>query len=105
MKDSGGSGSEGAHWQALSEEEGGVTRRRADLQLVLQFLDRVTLCLTPRLKEELRQARPLLADKQCILSLSAHLASGEGDEQMREWGRQSGKERESDRAKGGERET
>ncbi|TNN75568.1 hypothetical protein EYF80_014214 [Liparis tanakae] len=39
-----------------------------------KFLDRVTLCLTPRLKAELRQARPLLADKQRILSLSAHLS-------------------------------
>lgn len=41
---------------------------QADLQLVLQLLDRMTLCLTPRLKAEPRQARPLLADKERILS-------------------------------------
>lgn len=42
---------------------------QADLQLVLRLLDRMTLCLTPQLKAEPRQARPLLADKERILSL------------------------------------
>lgn len=46
------------------DSEGGQT-----YSLSPQFLDRVTLCLTPRLKAELRQARPPLADKQRILSL------------------------------------
>lgn len=59
-------------------------RGRTALQLVLQFLDRATLCLTPRLKAELRQARPPLADKQRILSPPAHLsrsaASVEGED-------------------------
>lgn len=54
-----------------AEGGGGV---QTNLQLVLLFLDRVTLCLTPRLKAELCQARPLLADKQRILSLLAHLS-------------------------------
>lgn len=81
---------------------------QTDLQPVLQLLDRVTLYLTPRLKAELRQARPLLADKQRILSLSAQLslspASSESEEQMGDWGRQSGRKRKSGRAKRGARE-
>lgn len=53
----------------------GVIWGQTDLQLVLQLLERVTLCLTPLLKAELHQARPLLAEKQHILSLLVHLSA------------------------------
>lgn len=66
---------------------GGYLKGWTDQQLVLQLLDQMTLCLTPCLTAELFLAHPLLADKQRIVSLSAHLppfpACGEGDEQMK----------------------
>lgn len=72
-------------WEAPSR--GGYLKGWTDQQLVLQLLDQMTLCLTPCLTAELFLAHPLLADKQRIVSLSAHLppfpACGEGDEQMK----------------------
>lgn len=64
----------------------------------LHFLDRVPLCLTPCLTEELCQACPLLADKRHILSPSANRmrsfpVCGESDEQMRDLRRLSGRDK------------
>lgn len=56
------------HDSAILSRAGVWLWGQADLWLVLQLLGRMTLCLTPWLETEPRQARPLLADKERILS-------------------------------------
>lgn len=61
----------------------------------------MTLCLTPQLKAEPRQAHPLLPDKEWILSSPSQQPAMRARNKWKARGRQSGRNRKIDRAKEG----